>query len=1011
MTRAIDKAILFGFIKEVKSYLPAITEGIKSLHKNPHQPEVMEETHRYAHTIKGAASMVGLAGLSHIAYYLEEALEEIAAGQLAMNDETAALLRKTVTQIEGYLDGVLSGTLRERPLLAEITRAYRRLRGLPEEEDEAAVEEVLAEVAVVSALAAEEEERPTTPPMVEVVPYEEVSPELIEAFSLEAEDHLRNISTLLSSLDKQPEHKEGLQDVRRSVHTLKGAAGAVGLRAIAQLAHRMEDLLDLLYAGSLVVDSDIMDLLFASADALEDLVGGEVEGETMRSTLQDLYARYSILLDQGPYVEKLARKLEPLGEEKIIDLAELAPRPSQAVEPETPKKGVAPVPRKPGEVVRVPLEHLDELVRLVSELAISRTVFEQRMADFEREVEELQFSTDRLRRVSSNLETQYEVSALGSRLALSSVGQIGNPSTGLPSAAPSPRLSAGFRTGRVGLSQEATLRVGSRQAFNTHGFDDLEFDRYTEFHLLSRELAETASDIRMMGNELGTLIGDFESILNRQGRLSSELQDKLMQIRMVPLATLATRLHRAVRVLAREQGKLVDLVLEGEDIELDKTVLEEIADPLLHLLRNAVGHGIEPPALRQVLGKPERGLIRLRAYHEGNQVVIQVNDDGAGLEPQILRSVAFSGGYVSEADAPQLSDEDLYSLVFLPGFSTAGEVSEVSGRGVGLDIVKTNVHKLKGTVTLDSTPGQGVTFTIRLPMTLAVTRALLVKAHNEMFAIPLGAVAQILRLEREEIERVGQEPVIRVGEQVYPMLRLGQVLNLKQPADETVQRLPVLILNVEAKQIAVVVDQLLAGREIVIKTLGNHLRQVHGVTGATLMGDGSVVLILNPADLVVEAPQPEAWAWTPPVDKLRTQLQPPAARAREALTVMVVDDSVSVRRVVSNLIKSVGWQPMAAKDGLEALEIMQRSAQPPDLILVDIEMPRMDGYELMSTLKGQEAYRNIPLVILTSRAGEKHRRKALELGASEYIVKPYQDETLLNIIRHLVQESRGAVPA
>jgi chemosensory pili system protein ChpA (sensor histidine kinase/response regulator) len=999
MPRSIDKAILVGFVEEVKSYLPAITKGITSLRKDPHQSEVMEETHRYVHTIKGAASMVGLVGLSHIAYYVEETLEEIASGQLVMNDETAALLRRTITQIEGYLDGVLSGTLREPPLLAEVTRAYRRLRGLPEEEDEAAVEEVLAKVAGAPALVAEEEQvkagvkKPAPKPMAEVA-HEEISPELIEAFSLEAEDHLRNISTLLASLDKQPEDKELLQDVRRSVHTLKGAAGAVGLRAIAQLTHRMEDLLDLLYGGSLAVDMDIMDLLFASADALEDLAGGEVEEETIRGTLQDLYARYSTLLGQEPSAKKPARKIEPLGEERIIDLAELAPRPAEAIEPEIPEKIVAPVPRKPGEVVRVPFQRLDELVRLASELAISRTVFEQRMADFVREVEELQFSTERLRRVSSKLETQYEVGALGGRLVLSPVGQVGN------------------------LSYQETL--------NTHGFDDLEFDRYTEFHRLSRELAETASDIRTVENELNTLIGDFDSILNRQGRLSSEIQDKLMRVRMVPLATLATRLHRAVRVLAREQGKLADLVLEGEGIELDKTVLEEMADPLLHLLRNAVDHGIEPPALRQVMGKPERGLIRLRAYHEGNQVVIQVSDDGAGLEPRILHSAAISKGYISEADAPKLSDEELYSLVFLPGFSTAGEVSEVSGRGVGLDIVKTNVHKLKGTITLDSTPGQGTTFAIRLPMTLAVTRALLVKAHNETFAIPLGAVTQILRVEREEIERVGQEPVVRVGGQVYPMFLLGQMLDLKQPADETVQRRPVLILNAGAKQIALVVDQILTGREIVIKTLGNHLHQVHGVTGATLMGDGSVVLILNPVDLVTEAPQ-EARARTPSSEKLlsttpstglraglgtgRTQLQPPAARAREALAVMIVDDSVSVRRVVSNLIKSVGWQPMAAKDGLDALEIIQHSPQLPDLILVDIEMPRMDGYELIATLKGHEEYRNIPLVILTSRAGEKHRRKALELGASEYIVKPYQDETLLNIIRHLVRESKGAVAA
>ena len=312
-------------------------------------------------------------------------------------------------------------------------------------------------------------------------------------------------------------------------------------------------------------------------------------------------------------------------------------------------------------MVRVPLERLDELIRLVSELAISRTVFEQRMADFGREAEELQFSSERLQRVSSNLEIQYEVSALGGRLALSPVDQVGNPSTGLPSTGLGAGPSTELRTGRTGLAQEATL--------NTHGFDDLEFDRYTEFHLLTRELAKTASDIRTVDNALGTLIGDFDGILNRQGRLSSEIQEKLMRVRMVPLATLATRLHRAIRVLAREQGKLVDLVLEGEDIELDKTVLEEMADPLLHLLRNAVDHGIEPPALRQVMGKPERGLIRLRAYRAGNQVVIEVSDDGAGLEPQILRSTAISTGYVSEADAPQLSDEELYSLVFLPGLA------------------------------------------------------------------------------------------------------------------------------------------------------------------------------------------------------------------------------------------------------------------------------------------------------------------------------------------------------
>ena len=1014
MTRSIDKAILAGFVEEVRGYLPIITEGIRSLHEDPHQPEVIEETHRYAHTIKGAASMVGLAGLSHIAYYVEEALEGVAAGQLVMGDETAALLQETVAQIESYLGDVLSDTLRERPLLAEVTRAYRRLWGLPEKEDEAATERVLAEVEGDPPPAEEDAEDVTALIGAEADRYDEVSPELLETFSLEAEDHLRNISTRLSTLARQPERRDALQDIRRSVHTLKGAAGAVGLRAIARLAHRMEDLLDRLYDGSLTVDPDVMDVLFTSADTLEDLTVGEVEGEIVQDTLRGLYADYSTLLGEEHLAEGAAslpsisggaaslpsisggaaslpfisggatRNIEPLGEEPAVEVAEPAPRTSEDEVPEMPQV-TAPTkaPRKPGEVVRVPLERLDQLVRLTSELSINRTVFEQRLSDFVRAVDELQFSTSRLRRVSSNLETQYEVSALGGRW--------------LPVAAHAPHPATTDVPSKLntGLFQEIT--------FNTHGFDELEFDRYTEFHRLSRELSETASDIRTVSNELGTLIGDFGGILNRQGRLSSEIQDRLMQMRMVPLAALATRLHRAVRVLAREQGKLVDLVLEGEDIELDKTVLEEMADPLLHLLRNAVDHGIEPPALRQVMGKSERGLIRLHASHEGNQVVIQVSDDGAGLEPEILRSVAVSKGYVPEADAAQLSDKELRSLVFLPGFSTADEVSEVSGRGVGLDVVKTNVHRLKGTVTLDSDPGQGATFTIRLPMTLAITRALLVQAHRETFAVPLDSVLQILRLGPDEIEHVGQEPVVRIGGQVYPVFYLGKVLNLTQPADETVERFPVLILNTGVKRVALAVDQLVAGREIVIKPLGNHLRRVHGLTGATLMGDGSVVLILNPAELAVEPERPAIRSLTP----IHTR----ATAAPEATTVMIVDDSVSVRRVVSNLIKNGGWQPVAAKDGLEAIEIIQRSAQPPDLILVDIEMPRMDGYELMSKLKGQEAYRDVPLVVLTSRAGKKHRRKALDLGASEYVVKPYQDEALLGIIRHLVQESRGAVLA
>ncbi len=1006
----IDKEVLVGFIEEASSYLPAIRAGLAAYQADPTAMDGLEQAYRHAHTIKGASSMVGLTGLSHVAYYIEEILEAIGAGQLIMAEETIIWLDQTLTQVEMYLDSALGDTPDEAALLAGVGDGYHHLRG--EQPDETEPEFTTDPFESEEELLLSDFDDPMFDEM--DMFDDEMSAELMEAFYLEAEDHLRLISLSLAGLEKDPDQKDLLQQVRRSAHTLKGASGTVGLRQMADLTHRMEDMLDQLYEGTMTINSDIMTLLLASNDALEDLIGNHGESDTIPETLEELYAGYDILLNSDFGIEAQTQPvIAPLGEDNIIDLAtlELHLQPDAETEAETEPaqaESDSPAPDAPkpdervrpesGELVRVPIKRLDELIRLVGELVITRTAFEQRMGNLIREVAELRPSIDRLRRVSTRLDTEYEASALGGNmggLIPLPEGQIVKHNGGT-TAPPGDSLT---NLVTDSLTQSVTDSLTESVTAQTHDFDELEFDRYTEFHLMSRELAETTSDVNTVGNALTTLIDDFDSILTRQSRLSSELQEKLMRTRMVSLATLATRLHRTVRVVARRQDKAADLILEGDQLELDKTVLEEIADPLLHLLRNAVDHGLEPPALRQALGKPERGQIHLRAYNEGNQVVIEVADDGAGLDAERIRAKAVSGGYVSEVEAPHLSPEALYTLPFMPGFSTAGEVSEVSGRGVGLDVVKANVNRLKGTVTLTSKPGQGATFTIRLPMTLAVTRALLVKAHNETFALPLNAVNQILRLEHDQFDRVGQESVVRVGQHIYPILRLGEALRLKQPAAEKLKRLPVLIINAAGQEVALLVDQIVQGREVVIKTLGHHLRRVHGIMGATLMGDGSVVLILNPAELASKPIEPDLPAWTPP--------HPAPARVHDIWNIMVVDDAVSVRRVVSNMVKNAGWQPTMAKDGQEALEIIQRSAQLPDLILLDIEMPRMDGYELTAILQSQAAYRGIPIVMLTSRAGEKHRRKALDLGVSDYITKPYQAEQLLTIVRRLVRERQG----
>ncbi|MCA9967484.1 MAG: Hpt domain-containing protein, partial [Anaerolineales bacterium] len=602
MGRTVDIDVLLGFIEEAHGYMPGIRQGIERLPLTEDNRELVEDARRFVHIIKGASSMVGFAGLSHITYYMEEVLEDLLEEELPYSEAIAPFLLKTLDYVEQYLMGdMLEDQVDETPMLTDVTRAYRRLRGLPVAEDETAVAAVLAEVERAALEAEMElanellESGEEDEDIAAFYMDEDLLPELLEAFAPEAEDHLRTISTQLTLLDKEPQDKEVLRVIRRTVHTLKGAAATVGLQAVADLSHRMEDLLDLVDDDSVTMTRGLMQLLFASSDMLEDMVAGQVDEAALAGLMTQYKQQMSGEAESIPTLEPL-KIADLLGPEMVFDLgSQRATKPQTAPAAKKPQTAV-----NPDEVIRVPLERLNELVRLASELIITRTTFEQRLGDLNRLTNELQPSIDRLRRLSTRLETQYEVAALAST----------------PLNVPP--------TNRV---EENGRSADSSNGF-VYEFDELEFDRYTEFHLLSRELAETTSDIRLVGNELNHLIGDFEGVIENQGRISSELQDKLMRTRMLPFATLTTRLQRVVRVVAQKQGKQVDLVIEGEEVELDKKVLDDIADPLLHVLRNAVDHGIEPAELRQVLGKPARGQIQLRTFYQGNQVVIQVQDDG-----------------------------------------------------------------------------------------------------------------------------------------------------------------------------------------------------------------------------------------------------------------------------------------------------------------------------------------------------------------------------------------------
>ena len=933
MNRQLDRDVILAYVNEAKGYLPAIRANLEQYSHIPEDTSLLEEAHRHVHTIKGASSMVGFAFLSHMAYLVEDTLEEIAAGQMALMDDVNHALFFTLEQIEAYLDGIVSGDLDEESLLRSVTTVFRRLRNLPEEGDEKSIRGLLNNQPL-----AEERKESQALPLPEVSAH--ISKDLQKTFRLEAEEHLDEIAHSLTRLHQKPSDKIELQAIRRHMHTLKGSAGLVGFDEITQLAHRCEDLLDLVVHAPFAKQHLV--LLQDTCDLLSDMTLELPISEKNTKRLHAIYGRYD-------------RLIEGLASDDS-SVPQRAPKLPESSEPQMegkgPEQGDPPLRPKPtsGDFLRIPQKRLDDLVQTVSDLMINRNTFEQTLQRLSSQAQELRPSINRLQRIAANIEREYEVALL----------DVGRVARGVPV-------------------------VGSGLAALAD-FDALEFDRYTEFHLLARDLTETTHDLQALSTAVRDVLGDFDGYLLRSSRLTSEAQDQLMKLRMVPLSTLSVRLQRAVRVTANQSRKQVRLRIEGEGIELDKSVLEDMSDPLLHILRNAVDHGIEPPKVRLALGKNPEGVITLKAYHAGTQVVLQISDDGSGMSLDALRTKAIAGGFVSEGDAADLTEEALCELVFKPGFSTAGQVSEVSGRGVGLDIVNAVVQRLKGQVQLSNRLGHGMTITIRLPLTLAILKVILVRANDQIFALPLSSITQIIQPDEDMIEASNETRMLRMGSEYIPLLDLQTCLGMPKPETHDAPNRPVLLIDLGNHQTGIFVDRLLEPREVVVKNLGRHLTDVHGITGATLMGDGSVVLILNPIDLA----RPRGRAPSKP------QAMPKKATQRQ---VLVVDDSVSVRKVLSQLLQNSGYSVLTAKDGLEALEMLQTMPQSPSALILDIEMPRMDGYELTNLLRGQPRFQNLPILILTSRGGEKHRNRAVDLGVSDYLVKPFRPEVLLNLLQ------------
>jgi chemosensory pili system protein ChpA (sensor histidine kinase/response regulator) len=631
-----------------------------------------------------------------------------------------------------------------------------------------------------------------------------------------------------------------------------------------------------------------------------------------------------------------------------LALFEQLVQPAQAVEPNAPEAPAAELPAHvetlaPAEartpLVRVRADILDRLVTQAGEVSITRSKLENQMGVMKGALADFSDNLARLRRQLREVEMQAE-SQIASRLSI----------------------------------------AGERE------FDPLEFDRFTRLQELTRMMAESVNDVASFHESLSRTVDGAGEELAAQSRMTRDLQRDLMRVRMVPFASLSERLFRVARQTAKETDKRVNLDIRGGAVEIDRSVLEQMAAPFEHLLRNAIVHGIEPRTQRSASGKPDTGELLVQVSQEGNEVVLQFGDDGAGLDLQRIRAKAATLGLV--ADDAELTDEQAAELIFAPGFSTADTLTELAGRGVGMDVVRSEAQALGGRVTIDTSAGQGTRFTIRLPLTLAVTQVVLVASANKTYALPSTLVEQVLQVREPDLAAAAQAGTLDADGELLPFHYLPALLGEGEGFEPGLRSRPVLVLQGAGERIALQVDEVLGNREVVIKNLGPQLARVPGIAGATVLGTGEIVLILNPLALGRNAGSLTA---APAASQ-------PAPMHRP--TVMVVDDSLTVRRVTQRLLEREGYRVALAKDGVDALE--QLPEVHPDLMLVDIEMPRMDGFDLVRHVRSDPATAGLPVIMITSRTADKHRNYALGLGVNAYFGKPFQEPVLLGAIAGLL---------
>ncbi len=758
--------------------------------------------------------------------------------------------------------------------------------------------------------------------------------DILEDFLIEAFELVDQIDQDLVELENNPEDLDLLNRIFRVAHTVKGSSSFLNFDVLTRLTHHMEDVLNKARRSELTITPEIMDVILESVDMMKGLLEGIKESGTDTEC--------------GIEIDAICDKFDAISQGKS---------PAEAAEEEA--QAAAEAEERAHEEKEVAKAQAQEQVE--AEPDYSNMTDEEVEAEIARLLEEKQ--KEKEAKKAKKVQEEATKKAAKEKTEAEKSDAARKP---------------------VGSTPEQTIRVEVKR------LDHL-MNLIGELVLGKNRLLKIYDDVeeRYEGEKF---LEELNQVVSAISLVTTDLQIAVMKTRMLPVSKVFNKFPRLVRDLSRELNKEIELITSGEDTELDKSIVEEIGDPLVHMIRNSCDHGIETPEEREAKGKPRKGTVKLKAYNEGNQIVIAIEDDGAGMDPEFLKKKAIEKGVITKREAEQLSDKEAYALIFRPGFSTAAKVTGVSGRGVGMDVVKTNIEKLNGIIDIDSEKGKGSVFKLKIPLTLAIMQSLLVSVQEEFFAIPLASVLETVRISMDEIYTIEGKNVLRLRNEILSLVRLSDMFGVEQVL-ENGEHVYVVIIGLAESKLGIIVDGLVGQEEIVIKSMGDYLQGIEGIAGATIRGDGGVTLITDVAAMMHLAREINVDLTQEIASETRQKSHP------EDYHVLIVDDSKTDRSIMKKSLAPLGLSITEATNGVEALNMLKAGDQQFDAILIDIEMPQMDGYTLASEIRKYSRYKNLPLLAVTSRVSKADRLRGVESGMTEYITKPYSADYLMDTVR------------